>query len=143
MSNWINEKLQVALDESYRDPTNLQAKLQKHQAFEAEVTANRNRVDAVVEEGQGLVKDDHYATPDISRRMEELELSWQALMAASAEKKDRLQDAYQALMFNRVVDDLRSWMEDVESQVSSEDHGKDLTSVNNLLKKHTVSSRVN
>ena len=39
----------MALDESYRDPTNLQAKLQKHQAFEAELAANRNRVDAVVE----------------------------------------------------------------------------------------------
>lgn len=49
VSGWINEKLQVALDESYRDPTNLQAKLQKHQAFEAELAANRNRVDAVVE----------------------------------------------------------------------------------------------
>ncbi|XP_069119024.1 LOW QUALITY PROTEIN: spectrin beta chain-like [Argopecten irradians] len=138
VSNWINEKLQVALDESYRDPTNLQAKLQKHQAFEAEVTANRNRVDAVVEEGSGLEKEDHYAKTDIEKRLNELELSWEALMAASAEKKDRLQDAYQALMFNRVVDDLMSWMEDVESQLMSEDHGKDLTSVNNLLKKHQM-----
>nr|XP_022333961.1 spectrin alpha chain, non-erythrocytic 1-like isoform X4 [Crassostrea virginica] len=138
VTGWINEKLQVALDESYRDPTNLQAKLQKHQAFEAEVTANRNRVDAVVEEGKGLLKEDHYAQADIKKRLEELELSWEALMAASAEKKDRLQDAYQALMYNRVVDDLMSWMEDVESQLLSEDHGKDLYSVNKLLKKHQL-----
>lgn len=55
VTGWINEKLQVALDESYRDPTNLQAKLQKHQAFEAEVTANRNRVDAVVEVSRPLL----------------------------------------------------------------------------------------
>ena len=44
----------------------------------------------------------------------------------------------QALMYNRVVDDLMSWMEDVESQLLSEDHGKDLYSVNKLLKKHQV-----
>ena len=37
----------VASDESYRDPTNLQGKLQKHQAFEAELTANSERVNAV------------------------------------------------------------------------------------------------
>lgn len=49
VSNWINEKLQIALDESYRDPTNLQAKIQKHVAFDAEVSANRNRVDSVKE----------------------------------------------------------------------------------------------
>ncbi|KAK7105089.1 spectrin beta chain, non-erythrocytic 5-like isoform X3 [Littorina saxatilis] len=136
VSGWINEKLQVALDESYRDPTNLQAKLQKHQAFEAELSANRNRVDAVVEEGSGLVEQGHYARKDIHKRLEELELSWQALIAASADKKDRLQDAHQALMFNRVVDDLNTWMDEVENQLMSEDHGKDLTSVNSLLKKH-------
>ena len=39
----------MATDESYRDPTNLQSKLQKHQAFEAELTANKGRVDSVTE----------------------------------------------------------------------------------------------
>ena len=46
---WISEKLTVATDESYRDPTNLQSKLQKHQAFEAELSANKGRVDSVTE----------------------------------------------------------------------------------------------
>lgn len=36
LESWIHEKLQAASEESYRDPTNLQAKIQKHQAFEAE-----------------------------------------------------------------------------------------------------------
>ena len=39
--------MQTASDESYRDPTNLQSKLQKHQAFEAELSANKGRVDSV------------------------------------------------------------------------------------------------
>ena len=47
MSAWISEKMQVATDESYKDPTNLSGKLKKHQAFEAELTANKNTVDAV------------------------------------------------------------------------------------------------
>ena len=37
----------VASDESYRDHTNLLGKLQKHQAFEAELTANSERVNAL------------------------------------------------------------------------------------------------
>ena len=41
---WISEKISVATDESYKDPTNLKAKLQKHQAFEAEITANEERI---------------------------------------------------------------------------------------------------
>lgn len=138
MSAWINEKLQIAIDESYRDPTNLQAKLQRHQAFEAEVMANRNRVDAVISEGQGLKDDDHYEAEDIKKRMEEVEKNWQTLVSASSEKKDKLTDAYQALQFNRIVDDLLTWVDEVENQLMSEDHGKDLSSVKNLLKKHQV-----
>jgi len=37
----------VATDESYKDPTNLKAKLQKHQAFEAEITANEERIQTI------------------------------------------------------------------------------------------------
>ena len=44
---WVSEKMQIAVDESYRDPTNLQGKIQKHQAYEAELTANRKRIDVV------------------------------------------------------------------------------------------------
>ena len=45
--SWLNERNAVALDESWRDPINLQAKLLKHQSFEAEILANRNRVDTL------------------------------------------------------------------------------------------------
>ena len=44
LESWIYEKLQVASDESFKDATNLQAKIQKHQAFEAEVAANSNAI---------------------------------------------------------------------------------------------------
>lgn len=57
--------------------------------------ANRNRVDSVISEGQGLIDEDHYSKDDIKKRMEELEMSWEALIAASAEKRERLNDAYQ------------------------------------------------
>lgn len=38
------EKLQLATEESYRDPANIQSKHQKHQAFEAELAANADRI---------------------------------------------------------------------------------------------------
>ena len=37
----------VASDESYRDPTNLQGKLQKHRAFKVELIANSGQVKSV------------------------------------------------------------------------------------------------
>lgn len=47
VNSWIHEKLQTATDESYREPTNLEGKIQKHQTFEAEISANKARMDAV------------------------------------------------------------------------------------------------
>lgn len=37
----------MATDESYKDPTNLKAKLQKHQAFDAEIVANEERIQKI------------------------------------------------------------------------------------------------
>ncbi len=47
VSGWIGEKMKIATDESYREPTNLQGKIQKHQAFDAEVSTNKRRMEAV------------------------------------------------------------------------------------------------
>lgn len=43
------EKRQIANDESFRDPTNLENKLKKHQEFEAEVNANEQRIQNIAQ----------------------------------------------------------------------------------------------
>ena len=55
MEIWITEKLQMATDESYKDPANIQSKHQKHQAFEAELAANSERIKAVVAMGESTL----------------------------------------------------------------------------------------
>lgn len=94
---WINEKIQVASDESYRDPTNLLSKIQKQAAFEAELSANKGRVDAVMAEGEILIGNGHYASYEIQNLLQELEMHWRQLLDQTALKKERLQDAYQVL----------------------------------------------
>uniref|UniRef100_A0A3Q1IZP4 Calponin-homology (CH) domain-containing protein n=1 Tax=Anabas testudineus TaxID=64144 RepID=A0A3Q1IZP4_ANATE len=116
---WLNERNAVALDESWREPTNLQAKLLKHQSFEAEILANRNRVDTL-----------HKIQP----RLRELAGTWDALIQNCKEKKTRLQEAYQALQFQRSLDDMEQWLGSVERQLTNDDSGSDLPSVNRLLK---------
>ena len=63
--NWISEKSKVAGDESYRDPSNLEVKVQQHQDFEAELQANKGRIDGVVEMGQELRDAQHFAEEKI------------------------------------------------------------------------------
>lgn len=136
VERWLNQKMQVALDENYREPSNLQSKIQKHAAFDSELNANTNRVEAVINEGEQLVEAKHFASKEIITQLEMLETDWQKLQEASREKRDRLAQAYEALIFGRNLDEFNTWMDEVESHLSSEDYGKDLASVNNLLRKH-------
>ena len=80
---WIAEKIQVASDESYRDPTNLQDKIQKHQAFESELTTNEGQVQEVEKVGINLIDAGHFASPKIENRVEAVRINWQGLLNRS------------------------------------------------------------
>lgn len=47
LRRWMADKLKTASDESYRDLTNLERKLQKHEAFERELHANEGQLRVV------------------------------------------------------------------------------------------------
>ncbi|XP_055611321.1 spectrin beta chain, non-erythrocytic 1-like isoform X3 [Uranotaenia lowii] len=138
VAKWIGHKMQVALDENYREPSNLQSKIQKHTAFDAELGANSSRVTGIIDEGESLINAEHYAGGLVQEQLDMLEADWQKLREASREKKERLAQAYDARLFIRNLDDFSTWMDEVELQLSSEDYGRDLASVSNLLKKHEM-----
>ncbi|XP_053601908.1 spectrin alpha chain isoform X2 [Plodia interpunctella] len=135
---WINEKLKFATDDSYLDPTNLNGKVQKHQNFEQELQANKPRVNEITASGQTLLQQEHFAIPQIESRLGELAGLWEKLVLASEHKGSKLQEAAQQQQFNRAVEDIELWLSEVEGQLLSEDYGKDLTSVQNLQKKHAL-----
>lgn len=89
-------------------------------------------------EGSRLQKESHFASEDIESHVSELEDLWKNLLQASEDKREKLNDAYHALIFIRSLEELESWMNEIEGILSSEDHGRDLASVAHLLKKHAA-----
>ena len=86
LESWILEKLQTASDESYKDPTNLQAKIQKHQAFEAEVAAHANSLDDLDQTGYEMINYQHYESPTIQARLDEIHRLWELLLSKLKDK---------------------------------------------------------
>ncbi|KAI5631908.1 spectrin repeat domain-containing protein [Phthorimaea operculella] len=121
---WINEKLKFATDDSYLDPTNLNGKVQKHQNFEQELQANKPRIEEIQTLGAQLLEQEHFAKPQISSRLGELEGLWEKLVAASELKGSKLQEASQQQQYNRAVEDVELWLSELEGQLLSEDYGK-------------------
>ncbi|XP_050699362.1 spectrin alpha chain-like isoform X2 [Eriocheir sinensis] len=135
---WINEKLKFATDDSYLDPTNLNGKVQKHQNFDQELSANKSRIEEITSTGKELLDAEHYASDKISSRMEEIVQLWTSLEDATRRKGSKLEEASQQQQFNRGVEDIELWLSEIEGQLMSEDFGKDLTAVKNLLKKQAL-----
>ncbi|NWJ06160.1 SPTN5 protein, partial [Crypturellus undulatus] len=132
---WINEKNSIAQDDSWKDPSNLQTKLQKHQTFQAEIMANRNRLDSIKSEGEKMLRDRHYAPEAIQSRLQEMEELWDELLASCQDKRTKLQDAYKALHFQRNIEDMEKWLEDVENELKAPYSSNDLVVLNSHLKK--------
>lgn len=140
IENWIAEKLQLATEESYKDPANIQSKHQKHQAFEAELAANADRIQTVLANGANLIDKRQCAGSEeaVQKRLESIADQWEYLTQKTTEKSLKLKEANKQRTYIAAVKDLDFWLGEVESLLTSEDAGKDLASVQNLMKKHQL-----
>jgi spectrin alpha len=109
---WIYEKLQTANEDSYKDTTNLQAKIQKHEAFEAEVAAHYNAITNLDDSGNKLIKDGHYASQTIQERLDEIHRLWEELKSRLQAKSLRLQQTLRLVKFVRDCDEFIFWIND-------------------------------
>lgn len=123
-----------------QDPANIQSKHQKHQAFEAELAANADRIQSVLANGGTLINKHQCAGSEeaVKRRLESIAEQWEFLTQKTSEKSLKLKEANKQRTYIAAVKDLDFWLGEVESLLTSEDAGKDLASVQNLMKKHQL-----
>ena len=140
IENWMLEKMQLAEEENYKDPANIQSKHQKHQAFEAELRANADRIQSVLAMGENLIERQKCAGSEdaVQNRLKSISEQWEILATKTSEKSMKLKEANRQRTFIAAVKDLDFWLGEVESLLNTEDGGKDLASVQNLMKKHQL-----
>ena len=74
----------------------------------------------------------------VHQRIESISEQWEVLSQKTTEKSMRLKEANRQRTFIAAVKDLDFWLGEVESLLNTEDVGKDLASVLNLMKKHQL-----
>lgn len=77
----------------------------------------------------------------MSEKLEDLHRRWDELETTTQAKARSLFDANRAELFSQSCSALESWLESLQAQLHSDDYGKDLTSVNILLKKQQMLER--
>lgn len=76
--------------------------------------------------------------PVVQQTLEDLQGQWEELESRTRSKDQCLFEAHRAEIFTQSCSALDDWLKNIESQLHNDDYGKDLTSVNILLKKHQV-----
>ncbi|KAM9154730.1 spectrin beta chain, non-erythrocytic 1 isoform 3-T3 [Pangshura tecta] len=138
LSLWINEKMLTAQDMSYDEARNLHSKWLKHQAFMAELASNKEWLEKIEKEGMQLIAEKPETETIVKEKLTGLHQMWEELESTTQTKAQRLFDANKAELFTQSCADLDKWLKSLESQIQSDDYGKDLTSVNILLKKQQM-----
>lgn len=131
----MNEKLQTASEASYRETSNLVQKQQKHQTFEAELTANKGQLDNVLSTGQALVNSTPRSRETVEAKLKDLNELWKFLADMSSNKGQRLKEAIQRQTFEKNVGDLESWITENENSLASKVSVHQRPLLENLKKK--------
>lgn len=92
----------------------------------------------VLQEGMQLIAEKPETEAVVKEKLTGLHQMWEELESTTQTKAQRLFDANKAELFTQSCADLDKWLNGLESQIQSDDYGKDLTSVNILLKKQQV-----
>nr|XP_020441852.1 spectrin beta chain, non-erythrocytic 1 isoform X2 [Monopterus albus] len=135
---WVNEKMLTAQDMSYDEARNLHSKWLKHQAFMAELQSNKEWLDKINKDGQALMAEKPETEAMVKEKLASLKTMWEELESTTQTKAKCLFDANKAELFTQSCSDLDKWLGSLEGQLQSDDYGKDLTSVNILLKKQQI-----
>ncbi|XP_078089380.1 spectrin beta chain, non-erythrocytic 5-like [Mustelus asterias] len=133
---WIDEKYEIASDESYRDLTNILRKLKRHEAVEKEVMANQVRVEDLRKTGNNLIQEKHYARDHIKSQLMALWEKWTKLHNKLAERGDKMRQAGQQEQLMELLQDAKTKLEQIEKMLQNSDTGHDLRSSRLLLKEH-------
>lgn len=78
----------------------------------------------------------NFSSVNSQARLASIADQWEFLTQKTTEKSMKLKEANKQRTYIAAVKDLDFWLGEVESLLTSEDSGKDLASVQNLIKKH-------
>lgn len=94
----------------------------------------------VTQEGEDIMRAKPETREQIELMLSDIDTQWQELETTTKAKGEKLFDANRSILYQQSCDDVDGWVTALESQIiTSEDFGKDLTTVNLQVQKQNVS----
>merc|ERR1712156_1182470 len=134
---WVSEKQQLlTVPDLGENMAAVQGLLKKHDAFETDLSVHTERCTEICSgQGQKLIEDRNHHADSIVQRCDQLRNKMYNLGELANVRKQNLLDNSAYLQFMWKADVVETWIVDKEAFVSTDDMGRDLSSVQTLLTK--------
>ncbi|XP_019288872.2 spectrin alpha chain, erythrocytic 1 isoform X2 [Panthera pardus] len=134
---WLSEaETLLAMKDQARDLASAGNLLKKHQLLETEMSAREDALKDLNESATRLLSGGTFNVDQIVEQRDNVNERFLNVRNLAAAHHETLKEAYALFQFFQDLDDEESWIEEKLLQVSSQDYGRDLQGVQNLLRKH-------
>lgn len=136
--SWINDKEPIATSTNRgKDLMGVQNLIKKQQAILSEINNHKNRIQAVIDEAQEMMKDGtHFGNDKILEKVNALQDVWKNLVDKANQRKLDLESSLDIHQYFVDSNEAESWIQEKKPLVTITDSGKDEDSTEALLKKH-------
>merc|ERR1712168_480960 len=88
---WIKDHLPIATSTNYgKNAVDCQNLMKKHQKFEVELTGHQPMIEKVLNCGDQLIDENHFASKNIKKTNSNLKDAWNNLLVHAGNRKDNL-----------------------------------------------------
>lgn len=136
---WLSENQRLVAQYNFgSDLAAVEAATKKHEAIETDISAYEERVKAVVSVAEELQKEFYYDNDRIQMRRENVHRLWDNLLGLLRKRRACLNLSLQLQRVFQEMSYLQDWIDEIGSRLKSEDYGKHLMGVDDLLQKHDL-----
>ncbi|XP_063724360.1 spectrin beta chain, non-erythrocytic 1-like isoform X2 [Symsagittifera roscoffensis] len=136
---WLTENQRIVKTENFgTDLAQIEASMKKHEAIETDILAYRERVNVILEVALDLERENYHEYKRINGRRDNVQKLWDDLFAMLDSRREKLNCA---LGLHRVFKEMElccSEMAELRQPLMSDDYGKHLMGVEDLLQKHAL-----
>ncbi|XP_019677904.3 spectrin alpha chain, erythrocytic 1 isoform X2 [Felis catus] len=134
---WLSEaETLLAMKDQARDLASAGNLLKKHQLLETEMSAREDALKDLNESATHLLSSGTFNVDQIVEQRDNVNERFLNVRNLAAAHHETLKEAYALFQFFQDLDDEESWIEEKLLRVRSQDYGRDLQGVQNLLRKH-------
>merc|ERR1719422_521777 len=132
--DWINAQMAVAASEDYgKDVSHVERLIKTFDSFMQTILSSEERVSKVLERGSALISSDNSHKIVISEKTDEITQLWEDLKELTTARHEALSGAKQVHVFDKNADETISWIGEKEAEMSADEIGQDLETIQSLL----------